>query len=517
MHNQTKPMKAQLKRTIILALAAVCGAATIQAQTVISGPNINSSTWSPTGSPYIITADCTVPSGQTLTILPGTMVWMGSGTSLTGNGIISAVGTAAQPITFKPPVLSQMWNSIIINNTVGTNRFTHCEFYNATNALDCRGASRNEIAYCAISNSLYGLTFRDNSINTVELCSFRASTNGIWMTVSLPSWIPTLREQSTTIRNCEFLGVSGDAIYGEAIGFAAGFPCYCHQSARIAARIVNCAFENVGRGCRFFIRGYGDQFAGYGYGYGDISVLNNTFKTVAATAVSLTATTLAATSPANLLNNSIINAGVGTGIVTQDPWDAIIQNNIIKGALLGVSRSGTLSATVSYNDFHLNNVNFSGYPVTYGQAILANRNGTPCDVLFNIFSDPMLVSSSDLHLQPASPCIDAGEGSGANFDSYFPPSMGSITNDIGAYGGPNAGLWFQPPSTNTFSLGITRIPYVSVTVNPPEPGNYRLEYASALLGTNTWIQITNLSLTTVPFTYTEPAVVPARYYRAVKL
>lgn len=510
-------MKLNLQ-TLLRSLLAMlfCATGVIQAQTVISGPNIMTSTWSPVGSPYIVTADCTVPAGQTLTILPGTTVWMGSGTSLTGNGMIYAVGTAVQPITFEPPVASQMWNTIIINNTVGTNQFKYCEFFNATNALDFRGASRNEAMYCTFSNSVYGLTFRDNSTNAVEFCSFRSMTHGIWMTVSLGSWVATLRSQSTTVRNCEFVGVTGDSIYGEAIGYAAGFPCYCHQSTRMTTAVRNCVFDNVGNGCRFFIRGYGDQYAGYGYGYGDVTVYNNTFKNVANTAIWLTSSTLAASSPANLLNNSIVNAGGGTGIVTQDPWDAKIQNNILKDCGTAVTRSGSLSATVSYNDLFGNTANFSGYPVTYGQVILANRNGTPCDVLFNIYSDPMLVSSSDFHLQAGSPCIDGGEGSGANFDSYFPPSMGSVTNDIGAYGGPNAGQWIVPPPTNAFTLAISQFPMASVTVSPPEPGHYRLEYSSALLGTNNWIQITNLDLTTMPFTYTEPAMTPARYYRAVK-
>ncbi len=217
---------------------------------------------------------------------------------------------------------------------------------------------------------------------------------------------------------------------------------------------------------------------------------------------------------AKIINNTIHNAG--SGAVLQSPWDATVQGNALKSCGTAISRSGSLSAAVSYNDFFSNGINFTGFPVTYGQVILANRNGTPCDVLFNIFSDPMFVSSSDFHLQAGSPCIDAGEGSGSNFDSYFPPSMGSVTNDIGAYGGPNAGQWIVPSPTNAFSLAISKSTMASVTINPPEPGNYRLEYASALRGTNTWIQITNLPLTTVPFTYTEPTTTPARYYRAVK-
>lgn len=494
-------------RTFLCALTAVLFSANgvIQAQTVISGPNIMTSTWSPAGSPYIVTADCTVPSGQTLTIQPGTTVWMGSGTSLTGNGIISAVGTAAQPITFQPPVSSQMWNTIIINNTLGTNQFKHCEFMNATNALDFRSASRNVVASCNFSNiASTGIVFRDNSINTAEFCSFQNSAHGIYLTVRANN-----RTQTSKIGNCSFTNCSSQAIYGES-----GGEVVAGQNAWLNLQIVNCHIFVVGGGCRFSLFSLTQAGWSGSRGYANITLLNNIIQGVTNTAVDFIVGAYAGDSAANVINNSIANAG--SGVVVRDPWDAKVQNNIFKNCGTGVTRSGSLSATVSFNDLFGNTANFSGYPVTYGQVILANRNGTPCDLLFNIFSDPMFVSSSDFHLQAGSPCIDAGEGSGANFDSYFPPSMGSVTNDIGAYGGPNAGQWIVPAPTNAFSLGITRIPYASVTINPPEPGNYRLEYSSALLGTNTWVQITNLPLTTLPFTYTEPAAVPARYYRAVK-
>lgn len=503
-------MKLNLSTLLTLLTTVTAGFLSVgdaQAQTVISGPNIMTSTWSPTGSPYIITADCTVPTGQTLTIQPGTVVWLGNGTSLTGNGAIQAVGTPAQRIIFQPPINSQMWNTIIINNTVGTNQFKYCDFLNATNALDFRGASRNDINTCTFSNVSTGLVLRDNSINSVASCTVQNALQGIWMTVSSNRSLT----QSNSILGCTFTNCSGQTIYGEAAGNHGGY--YGDSwSGHLVCIVRNCAFSNVSAGCRFNIWGiwWAPTIA---YGYGDVQLINNVFSRVTNTAVWLTAAQYGV-GGAEIVNNLMV--GAGSGVTVQDSWDAKIQNNAIAGCNAAVTRSGTLSATVSFNDLFGNTVNFSGYPATYGQVILANRNGTPCDVLFNIFSDPMFVSSSDFHLQTGSPCVDAGEGSGANFDSYFPPSMGSITNDIGAYGGPNAGQWILPASTNTFTLGITEIPHVSVTVNPPSPGHYRLEYSSDLLGTNTWIQVTNLDLTTVPFTYTEPATTPARYYRAVK-
>ncbi|MFO1500593.1 MAG: hypothetical protein U1G07_19790 [Verrucomicrobiota bacterium] len=63
------------------------------AQTIVCGV-VNSATWSPSGNPYIIGCDATVPSGQTLTLLPGVTVWMGSNVTLTVNGSIQSVGNA---------------------------------------------------------------------------------------------------------------------------------------------------------------------------------------------------------------------------------------------------------------------------------------------------------------------------------------------------------------------------------------------------------------------------------------
>lgn len=479
------------------------------AQTVISGPNIMTSTWSPAGSPYIVTADCTVPAGHTLTIQPGTIVWMGSGTSLTGNGVIQAAGTAAQRITFQPPVSSQMWNTMIINNTVGTNQFKYCDFMNATNALDFRGANRNDLVSCTFSNmATSGTTFRGQNVNTVQFCRFEAARYGVYM-VANDALLNT--RQTNSVANSVFENCTSRCIYSEAIGFAS---IYTRTDAFISARIQNCEFLLSSNGCEFQISGQYNINTGTGYGYSDVGLRNNVMVGITNSGVSVGSGNYTVSSPLFVINNTFANCG--KGVITQNPWDAAVQNNVFKGCSTGVTRSGSLSATVSYNCLFGNTSNFSGYPVTYGQVILANRNGTPCDVLFNIYSDPLLVSPSDFHLQAGSPCIDAGEGSPANFDSYFPPSLGSVTNDIGAYGGVIAGQWIAPAATNAFSLAISKSTIASVTINPPEPGNYRLEYASALLGTNTWIQITNLPLTTVPFTYTEPTTTPARYYRAVK-
>src|SRR2546423_11608284 len=84
------------------------------AQTSVCGP-ISSATWAPAGNPYIIACDTTVPYGQTLTIRPGVVVWLGSNVTLTVNGSIQAVGMPGtnpnSRIIFQSPPGSQYyWN-----------------------------------------------------------------------------------------------------------------------------------------------------------------------------------------------------------------------------------------------------------------------------------------------------------------------------------------------------------------------------------------------------------------------
>ena len=69
----------------------------------------------------------------------------------------------------------------------------------------------------------------------------------------------------------------------------------------------------------------------------------------------------------------------------------------------------------------------------------------------NIDADPLFVDpeNGDLHLQPPSPCIDAGNPDPQYYDPEDPnnpgyalyPALGTILNDMGAFGGPDAAKW----------------------------------------------------------------------------
>jgi hypothetical protein len=62
----------------------------------------------------------------------------------------------------------------------------------------------------------------------------------------------------------------------------------------------------------------------------------------------------------------------------------------------------------------------------------------------NINDNPVFLENSNYTLSHQSPCIDTGDPNLADSDKYFPPSLGSLRNDIGAYGGPLAFGWYPP-------------------------------------------------------------------------
>jgi hypothetical protein len=124
--------------------------------------------------------------------------------------------------------------------------------------------------------------------------------------------------------------------------------------------------------------------------------------------------------PRVIENNSIVNnsAAAGTGGIFQS-GTTTLRNNIIWGNTPGAQISGS-GATVTYSDVQ---GGFTGAG--------------------NINLDPMF-ADSNFYFMSGSPCIDAGDSNAIYNDPAdtnnpgmaLYPSMGTVRNDMGAYGGP---------------------------------------------------------------------------------
>jgi hypothetical protein len=457
----------------------------LHAQTILSGPNL-SGTLSPSGNPYIVAASLTVASGQTLTVEPGVVLEIGPGLSITANGLIQAVGTPSQHITFQSPVTSEFWNAIICNDTTGANVFEYCDFSNANTALtflNNSGAANNE--------------------NEVLFCSFQNVTNGITMGVYNAEYQVNM-VMSAQILNCSFSNCFSLAIYGEAQGQthvgAGNDPCFIWGSpATLNPLIENCVFIATGNGC--VMKCFGEHATScnggvaYAYGYGYPIMMNNIFSNLTGTACLLQVGSYPGGGSPLFQNNTIVNCS--GGVSATDPWNATYEGNVFVGVTnaLTDSGSGTLSQQVSYNALYKNATNFIGYNTNiYGNVIIANRNGTPCDLLYNIYQNPLFASATNCYLATNSPCVNAGPPGQALENMCFPPSIGTNFNDMGAYGGPDACNWLnvvpiipaQTPSLSTanglFSLNWYAVPR----------STYQIQYATNQVnGSNYWQNLTN--------------------------
>lgn len=149
-------------------------------------------------------------------------------------------------------------------------------------------------------------------------------------------------------------------------------------------------------------------------------------------------------------NTTFWSTGDGAGIycgIGVNPSSIYMLNSILEGNTGngGMYFYSEIEADISYNDFDNNqNGNFLGYiPDQLGQITSFNLNGTPCDIFYNIFEDPLFVdpNNGDLHLQEDSPCIDAG-------DPASPLDPDNTITDMGKYyfdqGG--AGIEVKPKS-----------------------------------------------------------------------
>jgi parallel beta-helix repeat protein len=150
-----------------------------------SGTLAASTTWS---GNFVIDNSVTVPTGHTLTILPGTNLFFKNGSSLIVEGGLDARGTSTKYITFNKDNTTGNWGNIT---------FT-------TPARSLPNSST--LKYTKVKNAT-SISCLNNAIVTIENSRIENCTNGIYIYNTQPN-----------IKNNEIISPNANGIYGEASG-----------------------------------------------------------------------------------------------------------------------------------------------------------------------------------------------------------------------------------------------------------------------------------------------------------
>ena len=149
-----------------------------------SGTLAANTTWSAAGGPYLVTANLTVPTGVTLTIEPGTTVYLRSNVNLIVNqgGRITANGSETAPIRFsRSPGSTTSWGGIVIKgSTTGASpiteiRHAHIEF-NSSTAIHAQSGGELVLESLTFGNTAVQYLSLDSASFLIHDCVFPTAT-----------------------------------------------------------------------------------------------------------------------------------------------------------------------------------------------------------------------------------------------------------------------------------------------------------------------------------------------------
>ncbi len=207
-----------MKSIFILAIATIFQLS-LSAQTNVSGNQ--SGTWTLANSPYLVTGEITIPSGQTLTIEPGVEVNFQGHFKFTVNGTLLAAGTENDNILFTTDNATLGWHGIRLTGSQTGSALSYCR-----------------IEYGKTSDGDYpdqhgGGVMMNNSDAVIDHCVF-ANNQAVTADNGMGGAIYGMNTTSATqITNCSFID---NVAYAE--GGAIKF------SGDNGANIENCDFLN---------------------------------------------------------------------------------------------------------------------------------------------------------------------------------------------------------------------------------------------------------------------------------
>ena len=407
------------------------------------GGTIAGQTWELVGSPYRVTNDVFV---SLLTIKPGVTVLFDGDYSFEVGGFLTATGSLAEPISFTR-TNGGGWKGIFFNNSYDGSLMEHCIVSGAQNS-GIRCVSANPVLrLCVLSGNTTASEGGGLYVNNVGYAGSEMLVQDCTFTNNTAAGYGggvCVRDGTNLIRfeGCSIVGnVSnparaggtfiGGGVYLEGNGSFDG--CLLQGNVVYGA---NAQYGWMALGGGIYWTDAGGSMRntvirenacrnGATYNFGGGAYLN-----------------AGAQKPPLLLENCVI---VFNTVVGGNPWGAGIHQN--SGACT------ILNCTIAYN-------NTEGFRLQGGSASILNsilyfNNGGGAQIVNsptvsyscvqgsyagtgNIGSQPVFAETNSFMLSLGSRCIDAGDPASKYNDVHFPPSMGAVRNDIGAFGGPEA-------------------------------------------------------------------------------
>ncbi len=121
----------------------------------------------------------TIPVGDTVTILPGTVVKLAGGVTLTCDGTLDAEGASDIPIYFEQATPGSPWNTIQLNGN--GNQLSGCVFDGGTNAVSLDRSSGNTFSYCTFEDATGDGLYTGGSSSSLDSCTFQDNQYGVYM------------------------------------------------------------------------------------------------------------------------------------------------------------------------------------------------------------------------------------------------------------------------------------------------------------------------------------------------
>ena len=377
--------------------------------------------WTKTGSPYNVLCDIFVAEVE---IDPGVTVNFSGNYNFEIAGVITAIGTAAEPIVFRG---TNGWQGIFFNEAMSGSELTYCVISNSVNSGVRVANSSPVLRNCTIAyntatygGGLYANVGTNNTL-TMEDCLIRnntanpASSSGTYYGGGLYVSGNSLLKNCTVRDNvCQAYAGSYQACSAQGGGFYSVGGC---------ADLRNCflfANQSVSGNA-----GYGSSSSSYGGGLfvasGSLWVTN----------------TIAGSNVASAGSAAAGGIYIDSGVVTAAVVNCTMAYNNIEGLVSAKAGVLVMNSILFFNN--------GG-----GTQLSGTTNVTYCDVqggflgTGNINYNPVFLSTANLMIVPGSMCIDAGNPAPLYNDLCLPPSLGTARNDIGAHGGPGACAWPPP-------------------------------------------------------------------------